>query len=110
MDLFWSPIFGPFIYFWNFCLKLFYISSSAYIVFLMMSVFARTREKEKAWKFGIYCLAGAAVLAMPVTAAFMKGPKVTYTIDGKEKSHLLYEHNFGFFEVRKDDLRPQNNN
>lgn len=104
MDLFWSPIFGPFIYFWNFCLKLFYISSSAYIVFLMMSVFARTREREKAWKFGIYCLAGAAILAMPVTAMFMKGPKVTYTIDGKEKSHLLYEHNFGFFEVRIDDV------
>lgn len=65
----------------------------------MMSVFARTREKEKAWKFGIYCLAGAAVLSVPVTAAFMKGPEVTYTIDGKQQSHRLYEHKFGFFEV-----------
>ncbi|TID15899.1 Repressible high-affinity phosphate permease [Venturia nashicola] len=99
LDLFWSPIFGAFIYFWNFCLKLFYISSSAYIVFLMMSVFARTREKEKAWKFGIYCFAGAAILAMPVTAMFMHGPQVHYTVDGKDKHHPLYEHSFAFFEI-----------
>lgn len=65
----------------------------------MMSVFARTREKEKAWKFGIYCFAGAAILAMPVTAMFMKGPQVNYTHEGKPTHHLLYEHTFGFFEV-----------
>lgn len=29
----------------------------------MTSVYARTREREKAWKFGLYCLAGAIVVA-----------------------------------------------
>jgi|TARA_R110002003_G_scaffold351_12_gene18991 hypothetical protein len=28
----------------------------------MTSVYARTREREKAWKFGLYCLAGAVVV------------------------------------------------
>ncbi|KAH8716749.1 ER lumen protein retaining receptor-domain-containing protein [Phaeosphaeriaceae sp. PMI808] len=44
---------------WNFSLKIFYTLSSLYIIFLMTSVYARTREREKAWKFGLYCLAGA---------------------------------------------------
>lgn len=30
---------------------------------MMTSVYARTREREKAWKFGLYCLAGAIVVA-----------------------------------------------
>ena len=29
----------------------------------MTSVYARTREREKAWKFGLYCLSGAIVVA-----------------------------------------------
>jgi ER lumen protein retaining receptor len=29
----------------------------------MTSVYARTREREKAWKFGLYCLAGPIVVA-----------------------------------------------
>ena len=29
----------------------------------MTSVYARTREREKAWKFGMYCLLGALVVA-----------------------------------------------
>ena len=44
---------------WNFSLKIFYTLSSLYIIFLMTSVYARTREREKAWKFGMYCLLGA---------------------------------------------------
>jgi ER lumen protein retaining receptor len=28
----------------------------------MTSVYARTREREKAWKFGLYCLAGSIVI------------------------------------------------
>lgn len=47
---------------WNFSLKIFYTLSSFYIIFLMTSVYARTREREKAWKFGLYCLAGAIVV------------------------------------------------
>lgn len=29
----------------------------------MTSVYARTREREKAWKFGVYCLLGAIAIA-----------------------------------------------
>jgi ER lumen protein retaining receptor len=29
----------------------------------MTSVYARTREREKAWKFGMYCLLGSIVVA-----------------------------------------------
>lgn len=48
---------------WNFTLKIFYTLSSFYIIFLMTSVYARTREREKAWKLGLYCLLGALVVA-----------------------------------------------
>ncbi|XPT04479.1 hypothetical protein M3J09_013557 [Ascochyta lentis] len=48
---------------WNFTLKIFYTLSSFYIIFLMTSVYARTREREKAWKLGMYCLLGALVIA-----------------------------------------------
>ena len=52
---------------WNFILKNFYIITSFYIIFVMMRVFARTREREKAWKLGAYCLAISALLAPPAT-------------------------------------------
>jgi len=48
---------------WNFSLKIFYTLSSLYIIFLMTSVYARTREREKAWKFGLYCFAGSVAIA-----------------------------------------------
>ncbi|TGO81816.1 hypothetical protein BPOR_1005g00010 [Botrytis porri] len=47
---------------WNFVLKVFYIGSSLYILFLMLRVYARTREREKAWKLGGLCFVGSAVL------------------------------------------------
>jgi len=48
---------------WNTTLKVFYILSSLYILFLMLRVYARTREREKAWKLGAYCLGGSAIIA-----------------------------------------------
>jgi hypothetical protein len=45
--------------------QIFYTLSSFYIIFLMTSVYARTREREKAWKFGLYCLSGA-ILVTPL--------------------------------------------
>ena len=59
LDLFWVP---PSVSWWNFILKNFYIFSSLYIIFLMMRVYARTREREKAWRMGAYCLGGSIVL------------------------------------------------
>ncbi|TVY53364.1 ER lumen protein-retaining receptor, partial [Lachnellula suecica] len=48
---------------WNYVLKIFYISTSLYILFLMLRVYARTREREKAWKLGGVSFVGSAVLA-----------------------------------------------
>ena len=67
LDLFWShPLSMP----WNFVLKIFYIGSSFYILALMMRVYARTREREKAWKMGGFCLAGSMVAAPLVLLIF----------------------------------------
>ncbi|KAJ5094211.1 hypothetical protein N7456_010072 [Penicillium angulare] len=48
---------------YNLSFKLFYLASSLYLVFIMMKVFPRTREKERAWKLGIYSVIGSLVLA-----------------------------------------------
>ena len=58
---------------WNFVLKIFYITSSIYIIFIMMRVYARTREREKAWKLGAYCLGGSLVLAPIISAMALQG-------------------------------------
>lgn len=63
LDIFHSNISSDWEHVWNFTLKIFYIVSSFYIIFLMSNVYARTREREKAWKFGLYCLFGSVVLA-----------------------------------------------
>lgn len=60
---------------WNFVLKNFYIISSLYIIFLMLKVYARTREREKAWRLGACCLAGSIVLAPIITAIAKYEPK-----------------------------------
>ena len=65
LDLFFVP---PLASLWNTVLKIFYIASSFYIIFVMMRVYARTREREKAWKLGAYCLGGSLVLAPVITA------------------------------------------
>jgi len=74
LDLFWTP---PAASIWNFVLKIFYITSSFYIIFIMMKLYARTREREKAWKLGAYCL-GASLVAGPVFAAIADGSKTTF--------------------------------
>ncbi|KAJ5834721.1 ER lumen protein retaining receptor [Penicillium robsamsonii] len=48
---------------WNVFFKLFYITSSAYLITLMMKVYPRTRETERAWKLGLWSVAGSVVLA-----------------------------------------------
>lgn len=68
---------------WNFVLKIFYLSSSFYIILLMMRVYARTRETEKAWKMGGYTLGGCLVSAPLVLLIFKKW------------------HEYRFFEVRR---------
>ncbi|KAF2496900.1 ER lumen protein retaining receptor [Lophium mytilinum] len=63
LDIFHVPVTEDWNHVWNFTLKIFYTLSSLYIIFLMTRVYARTREREKAWKFGVYCFLGALVLA-----------------------------------------------
>lgn len=71
LDLFWVP---PSASWWNFILKNFYIWSSIYIIVLMTRVFARTREREKAWKWGAYA-AGASLVAAPLVSLVFNGWK-----------------------------------
>lgn len=63
LDIFTTP---PYLSYWNFVLKIFYTVSSAYIVYLMMRVYARTREKERAWKLALWCLGGSLGTAVVV--------------------------------------------
>lgn len=55
---------------WNLVFKLIYLASSFYIVFIMMKVFPRTREKERAWKIGIWSVLGSLALAPIVILVF----------------------------------------
>jgi ER lumen protein retaining receptor len=71
LDLFWTHPFYDFLAFWNFTLKIFYITTSLYIVFLMTHMYARTREREKAWKMGGWSLLGSVMCAPLVAAIFM---------------------------------------
>ena len=80
LDLFWVP---PQWSWWNFILKIFYIGSSAYIVWLMMRAFARTREKEYAWRLAMYSLGGSLVASPAVLGIF----------------HALKTNRFSFSEV-----------
>ena len=82
LDIFWVP---PQWSWWNTFLKLFYIGSSAYIVWVMMRVFARTREKEYGWKLATWSLGGSVVAAPLVCLIFrqIRGTsvfEVTYSI------------------------------
>ncbi|MCJ1470879.1 hypothetical protein MMC07_009526 [Pseudocyphellaria aurata] len=70
LDLFYTVVAKATL--WNFVLKIFYISSSLYIIFLMMRVYARTREREKAWRLGAIGLGGA-VTAAPFVTLFTHG-------------------------------------
>lgn len=73
LDLFWVP---PWWSWWNFVLKLFYITSSAYIVFLMLRIYARTREKEYGWKLALWSLGGSLISA-PIVDLIIRGWKGT---------------------------------
>ncbi|PYH87779.1 hypothetical protein BO71DRAFT_162711 [Aspergillus ellipticus CBS 707.79] len=60
-------------YFYLVFFKLFYLLSSFYVVYLMMRVFPRTREKERAWKLAIISMGLSLVLAPIAIAIFYRG-------------------------------------
>lgn len=66
IDLLWTDPSTSSLALWNFCFKILYISSSFFIVFLMLRVFARTREREASWKLAIWSLLGC-VITTPLT-------------------------------------------
>lgn len=55
---------------WNFVFKIFYILSSFYILGVMQWVYARSREREIAWKIGAIILGGSFVLSPFVMMIF----------------------------------------
>ena len=77
LNIFWAPVTGSILATWNFVLKNFYIISSLYIIFIMMKVYARTREREKAWRLGAYCLGGSVIVA-PVATAISAGKSTSF--------------------------------
>ncbi|KAJ5095793.1 hypothetical protein NUU61_005149 [Penicillium alfredii] len=64
---------NPWLKLWNLCFKIFYLVSSSYVIFIMMKVFPRTRERERAWKIGLWSVAGSVVLAPFVILVFEGG-------------------------------------
>lgn len=78
LDLFesrsWDVKHGGFGIFWNLCFKLVFLGTSFYLIFLMMKVYPRTRERERAWKFGIYSVIGSLVLAPIMISIFETWP------------------------------------
>ena len=58
---------------WNPFFKVFYILSSFYIILLMMKMYPRTREREKAWKLTIWSVGGSVVLAPIAVLITYKG-------------------------------------
>ncbi|KAK0939632.1 hypothetical protein LTR29_008758 [Friedmanniomyces endolithicus] len=74
----WRAVFwiSPWWSWWNFTLKIFYIGSSAYIVWVMMRKFARTREKERGWRLAMGVLVGS-VVAGPVVCRVVRGWEYT---------------------------------
>lgn len=77
LDLFWEP---PQNNWWNFVLKNFYIWSSIYIIILMLRVYARTRERERAWRLGASALA-TSLLAAPLVALIFRGARGTTFVE-----------------------------
>ncbi|KAK7541393.1 ER lumen protein retaining receptor-domain-containing protein [Phyllosticta citricarpa] len=78
VDLFYTPIFNDWHRWWNFVLKIYFIVTSSYTVFIMMRVFARTREREKAVKLGMYALGGSLILTPLTTLIFRKWHPFTF--------------------------------
>ncbi|KAL4873304.1 hypothetical protein BDV12DRAFT_100199 [Aspergillus spectabilis] len=56
--------------------KFFYFASSFYTIYLMMRVFPRTRERERAWKMALGSVGASLILApvvIPIFAEYRKG-------------------------------------
>lgn len=68
LSVFWTP---PFSNLWSFIFKIFYITSSIYILF-QLRLFPRSREQERGWRLGGLALLGSTVAAYPITVIAKK--------------------------------------
>jgi hypothetical protein len=73
---------------WNFFFRIIYITSSFYILFLMTRVFARTREREVAWKMGAY-LFGASIVLAPILALIFPDEERSFHVNCPFKALTL---------------------
>lgn len=69
LDIFWTPLFHSLLLY-NFIVKIFYISSSFYILFLMVKVYRWEPELPESGWLSLYCLGFAAISCIPVVAIF----------------------------------------
>lgn len=58
---------------WNTPFKIMYLTSSAYLIYIIMRVYPRTRERERAWKLGIWLVIGSVVTAPIAMAIAYRG-------------------------------------
>ncbi|KAF2138376.1 uncharacterized protein K452DRAFT_290961 [Aplosporella prunicola CBS 121167] len=79
VDLFWTRFYANWHIWWNFCLKIYFIATTAYTVFIMARVFSRTREREKAMKLAVYALGGSFVLT-PFTTWIFSSEREPFTL------------------------------
>ena len=66
-DLLWDL---PAMLLWNKTLKFFYLLSSGYTLVLMLRIYPRSREREKAWRLAVYALVGSILASLVSTAIF----------------------------------------
>ncbi|OQE20060.1 hypothetical protein PENSTE_c014G01301 [Penicillium steckii] len=58
---------------WNTPFKIMYLTSSSYLIYIIMRVYPRTRERERAWKLGIWSVIGSVVTAPIAMAIAYRG-------------------------------------
>ncbi|KAF2089947.1 hypothetical protein K490DRAFT_62820 [Saccharata proteae CBS 121410] len=79
LDIFWTSSISDWHAWWNFCGKILFLTTSAYVIFLMTRVFARTRERELGGKLAIWAFGGSLAAAPLVTLIFRKwGHRFTF--------------------------------
>lgn len=68
LDIFWT---SPFSNLWNFIFKVFYLTSSLYIL-AQLRLYPRSREQERGWRLGGLALLGCTLAAYPICAIAKK--------------------------------------